>query len=216
MGVTPEECVGLTCYHVVHGTDEPPSFCPHRQLLKDGFEHTAEVCEDCLGGYFIVSVSPLHDSEGKLTGCIHVARDINERKKAEEKMIISEERFRTLAENSPDVIARFDRQNRHIYANPAAAEPYGRSPEEIIGRTHSELGMDPEKVKFWEKHHENVFATGKPETMEFLYKSPQGNEYYFNTQLVPEFIDGKVTSVLAISRNITDLKEAEVKLKETT
>ncbi|MHB8102357.1 MAG: PAS domain S-box protein [Methanosarcina sp.] len=214
LSLTPEECVGLTCYHVVHGTSEPPSFCPHRQLLKDGFEHTAEVCEDCLGGYFIVSVSPLHDSEGKLTGSIHVARDINERKKAEEKMIISEERFRTLAENSPDVIARFDKQNRHIYANPAAAEPYGRSPEEISGRTHSELGMDPEKVKFWEKHHENVFATGKPETMEFLYKSPQGKEYYFNTQLVPEFIDGKVTSVLAISRNITDLKEAEAKLKE--
>src|SRR5674476_861393 len=111
-------------------------------------------------------------------------------------------------------ICKFDRQNRHIYANPAAAEPYGRSPEEISGRTHSELGMDPEKVKFWEKHHENVFATGKSETMEFLYKSPQGKEYYFNTQLVPEFIDGKVTSVLAISRNITDLKEAEVKLKE--
>jgi len=41
--------------------------------------------------------------------------------------------------------------------------------------------MDPEKVKFWEKHHKNVFATGKPETMEFLYKSPQGKEYYFVT-----------------------------------
>ncbi len=34
LGVTPEECVGLTCYRVVHGTDEPPSFCPHSQLLK--------------------------------------------------------------------------------------------------------------------------------------------------------------------------------------
>jgi PAS domain-containing protein len=40
--VTPEECVGLTCYRVVHGTAEPPSFCPHRQFLKDGLEHTIE------------------------------------------------------------------------------------------------------------------------------------------------------------------------------
>ncbi len=86
LGMTPEECVGLTCYRVIHGTDEPPSFCPHKQLLNDETEHMAETCEDCLGGYFIVSVSPLHDSEGKLTGSIHVARDINERKKSEEAL----------------------------------------------------------------------------------------------------------------------------------
>jgi PAS domain S-box-containing protein len=84
--VTPEECVGLTCYRVVHGTDVPPSFCPHRQLLKDELEHTKEVHEDGLGGNFVVSVSPLHHSEGKLVGCIHVARDINERKEAEEAL----------------------------------------------------------------------------------------------------------------------------------
>ncbi len=70
-------------------------------------------------------------------------------------------------------------------------------------------------VKFWERHHENVFTTGKPETMEFQYISPQGKEYYFNTRIVPEFVDGEVTSVLAISRDITDIKEAETKLKET-
>jgi PAS domain-containing protein len=40
LGVKPEACVGLTCYCVVHGTDEPPSFCPHRQLLKDELQHT--------------------------------------------------------------------------------------------------------------------------------------------------------------------------------
>ena len=79
----------------------------------------------------------------------------------------------------------------------------------------SELGMDPEKVKFWEEQYENVFTTGKPKIMEFHYTSPQGKKYYFNTQIVPEFVNGKVTSVLAISRDITDLKEAETKLKET-
>jgi len=213
--VTPEGCEGLTCYEAVHGSGEPPSFCPHRQLLKDGLEHTAEVCEDCLGGYFLVSVSPLHDSEGKLIGSVHVAHDINERKQAEEALIRSENEFRTLAENSPDLIARFDRQNRHLYINPVSVEIYGHPQEKVIGKTHSELGRDPEQIKFWKEQHEKVFATGKPETMEFEYTSPQGKKYYFNTQIVPEFVDGEVASVLAISRDITDIKEAEIRLKET-
>jgi PAS domain S-box-containing protein len=88
LGVTPEECIGLTCYHAIHGMEKPPSFCPHRQLLADGFEHITEVHEDSLGGDFTVSVSPLHDSEGKLIGCVHVARDITERKRVE--MALSE------------------------------------------------------------------------------------------------------------------------------
>ncbi|HEY3360644.1 MAG TPA: PAS domain S-box protein [Methanosarcina sp.] len=215
LGVTPEKCTGLTCYRAIHGTNEPPSFCPHMQLLEDGLEHTVEVCENCLGGYCIVSVSPLYNSEGKVIGSVHVARDINERKNAEEALVRSENEFRALAENSPDVIARFDRQNRHIYVNPAAAEVYGYSQKEIIGKNHSEMEKDPKQIKFWEQNHQRVFATGKPRTMEFQYSSPQGKEYYFNTRIVPEFVNSEVASVLAISRDITDIKEAEARLKET-
>nr|WP_319373823.1 PAS domain S-box protein [uncultured Methanobacterium sp.] len=86
LGVNPEDAVGVTCYEVVHGLNEPPSFCPHSRLLEDGQDHTAEVHEDRIGGDFIVTVSPLYDSEGKLLGSVHVARDITDRKKAEDKV----------------------------------------------------------------------------------------------------------------------------------
>jgi PAS domain S-box-containing protein len=130
-------------------------------------------------------------------------------RKAYESLQESENKFRTLTENSPDLIARFDRENRHTYANSATAELYSCSQEEIIGKTHTELKENPELVKFWERHYENVFTTGKPETMEFQCTSPQGKEYYFNTRIVPEFVNTEVTSVLAISRDITERKKSE-------
>jgi PAS domain S-box-containing protein len=86
LGITPEEAVGLTCYECVHGMGKPPSSCPHTKLLADGKEHMTEVHEKRLGGDFIVSVSPLHDAEGRVIASIHVARDITERKRTEEAL----------------------------------------------------------------------------------------------------------------------------------
>ena len=66
LGVTPEQCVGLRCYEAVHGTTQPPDFCPHAQTCRDGREHTAEVHEPRLGGHFLVSTTPRFDEQGRL------------------------------------------------------------------------------------------------------------------------------------------------------
>ena len=57
LGVTAEQCIGLHCYEAVHGTAEPPEFCPHWQTCRDGQEHTREVHEPRLGGHFLVSTT---------------------------------------------------------------------------------------------------------------------------------------------------------------
>jgi PAS domain S-box-containing protein len=86
LGVTPEKAIGLFCYQCVHGLDNPPDFCPHSQTVKDGKEHRAEVHEPRLGGDFLVSTTPLRDEKGRMVGSVHVARNITERKKAEEAL----------------------------------------------------------------------------------------------------------------------------------
>ena len=107
-GITPEECVGLTCYEIIHGTCEPPSFCPHKQLLEDGSEHTKEICEDNLGGNFLVSASPLYDTEGRLQGSVHVARDINERKRKEKELYRLNKAYMALGNSSQAMIRAKD------------------------------------------------------------------------------------------------------------
>ena len=86
LGKLPEECAGLICYKAVHGMDEAPSFCPHLATLNDGQQHSTEIHEDRLGGDFLVTATPLYNEQGQITGSVHVAHDITERKEAEEAL----------------------------------------------------------------------------------------------------------------------------------
>ncbi len=97
LGTTFQEAVGKHCHDLVHGTACPPGFCPHVRLMQDGQEHTVEVFEPRLGGTFLISASPIRDAEGRLTGCVHIARDVTERRKAE-KLVIQTERLKALAD----------------------------------------------------------------------------------------------------------------------
>jgi PAS domain S-box-containing protein len=91
LGVHPRECIGQHCYHLVHGAVAPPDFCPHAATSTDGREHTVEVHEERLGGDFLISTSPLIDTRGRKVGSVHVARDITERKRAEQELQASRE-----------------------------------------------------------------------------------------------------------------------------
>jgi len=86
LNTDPELCVGLTCYEVVHGGNSPLINCPHEQMMRDGIEHTEEVKEDNLGGYFLVSASPIKDDSGNLLGSVHIARNITIRKQMEDQI----------------------------------------------------------------------------------------------------------------------------------
>ncbi|MGO9572425.1 MAG: PAS domain S-box protein [Desulfomonilaceae bacterium] len=86
LGLDVREAVGRVCYEVMHGTNAPPDFCPHQKLREDGKEHAAEFAEPRIGATFMLTASPMHNEQGELIACAHVARDITERKLAEEAL----------------------------------------------------------------------------------------------------------------------------------
>ena len=101
LGKSPEECVGQLCYRRVHNLEGPPDYCPHKQTLADGGEHTAEVYEKRIGRHYTISSTPLHDRHGRPIGIVEVAHDITERKRTEEALRESQEQFRTMVNASP-------------------------------------------------------------------------------------------------------------------
>ena len=116
--------------------------------------------------------------------------------------------FRTLVENLPDVIARFDTDLRHLYVSPSVQTVTGRRPEEFLGRTNQELGMPPELAERWDLALRRTLATGQPERIEFAYAGPQGMRQ-FDCRLVPEFGEGPdALSVLTVARDVTERHNA--------
>jgi PAS domain S-box-containing protein len=144
-----------------------------------------------------------------------IVRDITERKQSEQKIQQSEMQYRSLTENSPDLIARFDQQYRHLYVNQAAANVGRYTPEEYIGKTMIEVGVPEQEATKWEKRIKIVFETGQTVDIEDSFETPNGLQW-FNTKLVPEFApDGSIHSVQSVARDITEHKQMEQSLQAT-
>lgn len=141
LGVTPEQVVGLLCYQSIHGTSNPPDFCPHTQMLKDGKERTAEVHEPRLGGDFIVNVTPLRDEKGNLVGSVHVAHNITERKKAEETLKTTLNRFYTTLSNLQGSVLLVSADDRVEFVNKSFVDYFNltETPDELRGISSKEI-----------------------------------------------------------------------------
>jgi PAS domain S-box-containing protein len=133
LGTSLERCVGRVCYSCLHGADRPPKNCPHVLTLADGQEHTAEVHAPALGGDFLVSTTPLQDARGRRVGSVHVARDITERKIAEDRgRLLAEVNSQLLASDQPQQIVESlcrkvtDHLGCHVFFNYLVDEASGR------------------------------------------------------------------------------------------
>lgn len=217
LGVDPEEAVGLYCYNAVHGLNDPPLFCPLRKLLEDGQEHTVEVHEDRIGGDFIVSISPIHDSHEKLMGIVHVAWDITERKRAEEALKESEEKFRRIFHNANDMISLNVMNDdglpgKFLEVNEVANERLGYTRDELLNMSPPDI-VAPENLVEMPKNARVLIEKGH-NTFEIVHITKDGKR--IPVEVNNHLISYKGHEVcLAISRDITDRKKAEEALKKS-
>lgn len=153
--------------------------------------------------------------KGQASGSDLLMRSIRyaiERKRNEAVLHQREQEFRTLTENAPDIIARFDQNLRHIYVNPAVEQAMGLSVQDFLGKTNRDLGMPEAQVEQWEEALRRVLSTGEQTSIQFEFPTPSGIKHY-QSRCVPEFaLDGSVESVLGITRDITEQKQLESQL----
>ncbi len=147
-----------------------------------------------------------------------MVRDISERRQAQELLQKREHEFRTLMENSPDFIGRYDRGARIVYVNPALERLFGKPLSQLLGKTSAEISPGVRVAQDLDEKIREVLETGSPVETEILVNGVPGQApFYYHLRFVPEYDhEGQTVSVLFIGRDITALKETERQFRTLT
>lgn len=154
--------------------------------------------------------------EGKITGFQVIARDITERKQAEEKMRESEEMYRTMVELAPDSIITMDLKGVITSCNTATATLTGYAKEDIVSRHISQLTfLRVEDIPLYLKLLTSIVKGKEPVIPEvhWLHKDGTRHVAEISARLIKE--GRKPLGILAIARDITERQHAEKLLQQS-
>ncbi|MBD1909198.1 PAS domain S-box protein [Leptolyngbya sp. FACHB-8] len=142
--------------------------------------------------------------------------DVSDRKRAEAELRQREQEFRTLVESTPDIVARYDRDLRHLYINPSIERALGVPPEYFIGKTGIELGFTDARSQSWYATLQQVFETGQSYLLEYEFPNPDGELRFYQSRFTPELMEGgQVKTVIGVSRDVTEYKRVEISLRQS-
>ena len=222
-GFRVEELLGQHCHTLFHhtkpdGSPYPVEECPVQAVCTRGVAHRgSDLYWRKDGSSFPVEFisTPILEL-GQIAGAVVAFRDITERKRVESLLSQREYEYRSLAENSPDVIVRYDREGRRIYVNPEFERVNHLTAQQVYGKTPAELSTElkPRADVFTEKLLA-AMASGLATKVDLSWVK-DGRPVCWFVRVVPEFdAGGKVTSALTIWSDISERKLIEEQLRRS-
>jgi PAS domain S-box-containing protein len=206
LNLNPNQISGKYCYEVFHGSQQPVSYCPHQKIISEKIEISVEIEEPQLKGCFFLTANLL----ARTNSVIHVFRDITERKKDEELIKKSEERFKVQYQNNPIPTVTWQKTGKDfelIDCNQAALGVSKGKIAQLIGKKNSEMFNNKKNINddFERCFLEQTVISGEMESTIFL----PGREITTTLAYIPPDL------VLLHFQDITDRKRAEETLQKT-
>ena len=158
---------------------------------------------------YLSSKFPLVDDAGQPWAVGGLSTDITSLKQAQDALRARERELQSLADNTPDVLVRFDAGLRMVFVNVAIQRMTGRLPREFIGRTPREAGLPADLCERWDGAIAAAREDGLAQDLDFTFTSHRGPRHY-SGRFVPEYgAAGSVTCVLVVLHDTTEQRRAE-------
>jgi len=177
-----------------------------------------EECVDIPTGQCIwleINFLPVYDHENNMTSVCFTALDISERKQAELELASSEARFRSLVQNSSDIVTVLDNKGKISYTSESTERMLGYKSENLIGQPFENLVLPEEKTKFKDILELVESAPEDNHSIEYQIKNAEGQIVYLESVMNNLFDNKSIQGVVVNSRDITQRKETETELKKT-
>jgi PAS domain S-box-containing protein len=176
-----------------------------------------EYVENPIGAHNWLEINflPVYDHENNLTSVCFTALDISERKHAELELASSEARFRSLVQNSSDIVTVLDSKGRITYTSESTERMLGYKSENLINQPLENLVLAEEQSKFKEVLNLVNAEPSDSHSIEYQIKNAEGQIVYLESVMNNLFDNKSIQGVVVNSRDITQRKEAETELKKT-
>ncbi len=220
VGYTSDELLSMNYAEITHPDDVHATHDANRSVL-DG--HTSYyqiekryIRRDRRVVYASLHRSLVRGSEGVALHFIGQSVDITERKHVENVLRQSEERFRLLAENTRDLIALHEPDGTYTYISPSSETLLGYKADELVG-LHPHQFIHPDDLKQTLPPSTDIASIGHIiSKATYRIRKRSGTYGWFETQ-AQSIIDetGNFVGLVTSSRDITERKQAEEKLRES-
>jgi PAS domain S-box-containing protein len=217
VGLTAERLTGRYCYKTLYRRSKPCPGCPVLKARESGQPQRGEMTS-LDGRVWFIQGNPTRDESDNITGMIEVASEITERKRMEEALRESEQRYRTLVETSPDAITVTGLDINVIMVNQQAAQLYGfESVAEVLSSGKNALDfIAPEDRQRAVENARETLETGVAKNGEYSLLRKDGSS--FPGEVAASLIrdaHGKPKGFIAVTRDISERKRAEEALRES-
>lgn len=171
------------------------------------------------GRWYSLRMRPYKTSENKIDGVLIALLDVDQLKRqlghTEESLKTSQELYRLMAENTSDLVAMHSANSKYIYASPSRERLLGYSQQETIGKLPTEF-CHPDDRKSVKLAFKNAVRSRSPSHASYRVLARNGQEFWLEASITPIADEkGTVTQLLTTSRDITERKRADDKLRES-
>ncbi|MGB8490803.1 MAG: PAS domain S-box protein [Bacteroidales bacterium] len=165
---------------------------------------------------FISSKSPYYSESGELVGIVGISHDITDRKRAEDSLKKSEQKYRTIIETAQEGVWILDEALSTVYVNPRMAEMIGYQPAEMFDKSLTSFAWDNGKLISDRKLKERKKRTMPLGSYEYILKCKDGSPKWVIINSTPQYDENnRYTGSLNMISDISELKETERLLKES-